>query len=395
MRPNLTLISPSMLTTNLFFFLLVVRHLVHAADAEEAEALLRRWGPDGMGKIATPNWAKPIKDMLQNQAAARARLSTIRFRQNLFAQNRSGTLDTEERNPQVGPNNLRVVNGNSAFTNTTVSSAQPDSPTTPFRMKQGNASKLDFDPRKSYFGPVNEVSEKSVSEHDETAPDVSDSGTLRRTNSLIIIDIPDDISVSELAADDGHSTFPSQSKTSTGLSVSSSRGWMNTAAGLKFLSGYEMQSGAPDAVDSQFDHVLYPSPIPEDEPTHPVQSIAVPMDPATMSFEPSIATLDRAASAKIYFENLYFPILRQPPSREQRRMALERDLGQMVHLSDVQKDEIRQRWRQNETEYLREKRQKVKPEAFVRLKVIGHGAFGIVTLVRERTSGRLYAMKQV
>lgn len=27
------------------------RHLVHASDADQAEALLTRWGPDGMGKI--------------------------------------------------------------------------------------------------------------------------------------------------------------------------------------------------------------------------------------------------------------------------------------------------------------------------------------------------------
>lgn len=352
-----------------------------------------------MGKIAAPNWANPIKQMLQNQAAARARLSTIKFRQNLFANNRSGTLDTEERNPQVGPNNLRVVNGNSGFTNTTVSSSdptQPASPTTPFRVKAGgNGSRLDFEPRKSYFGPVNEVSEKSVSEHEETELDVSDSGTLQRRNSMVIIDIPDDISVSELAADDGHSAFPSQSQLSTALSVSSSRGWMGTAGGLKFLSGYDMPSGVPETLDSRFDAISHPSPIPEDEPSGTVLSTAAPENVQSTPFEPSIATLDRAASAKIYFENLYFPILRQPPSREQRRMALERDLNQMVHLTSVQKDEIRQRWRQNETEYLRETRQKVSPEAFVRLKVIGHGAFGIVTLVRERSSGRLYAMKQV
>jgi len=33
---------------------------------------------------------------------------------------------------------------------------------------------------------------------------------------------------------------------------------------------------------------------------------------------PSLATLERAVSARIYFENLYFSLLRQPPSREYR-----------------------------------------------------------------------------
>lgn len=26
-------------------------HLVHASDADQAEALLTRWGPDGLGKL--------------------------------------------------------------------------------------------------------------------------------------------------------------------------------------------------------------------------------------------------------------------------------------------------------------------------------------------------------
>lgn len=29
----------------------IFSHLVHASDADEAEALLTRWGPDGMGKL--------------------------------------------------------------------------------------------------------------------------------------------------------------------------------------------------------------------------------------------------------------------------------------------------------------------------------------------------------
>jgi hypothetical protein len=31
--------------------MLMTRHLVHASDAEQAEALLTRWGPDGLGKL--------------------------------------------------------------------------------------------------------------------------------------------------------------------------------------------------------------------------------------------------------------------------------------------------------------------------------------------------------
>lgn len=134
----------------------------------------------------------------------------------------------------------------------------------------------------------------------------------------------------------------------------------------------------------------------------------IPRKPVT----PSLATLDKAVSARIFFENLYFPLLRQPPSREQRRVAMERDMANM-QLSETQKEYLRSRWRQNETDYLRERRRKVDVSAFVKLKTIGHGlpfslahcsipkhqftagAFGVVSLVRERSTGQLFAMKQV
>lgn len=128
---------------------------------------------------------------------------------------------------------------------------------------------------------------------------------------------------------------------------------------------------------------------------------------------PSLATLEKAVSARIYFENLYFPLLRQPPSREQRRLAMEQDMVEL-RLSEVQKENLRARWRQNETDYLRDRRRKVDVSAFVKLKTIGHGlpyqpcprnifrlilpntgAFGVVSLVKEQYTGKLYAMKQV
>jgi protein-serine/threonine kinase len=361
---------------------------VHASDAEEAEALLLRWGPDGMGKIATPYWAEPIKKILRNQAAARERLGTVKLRQLQMNMSDVGTLNNDDRNPQVGPSNLRVVNGNSAFTNTT-SSSSPTTPPTPTATRQVKytGSKLAeyVSPKSQFFTAVNEVSESAES----VTISESSEDTIRRRNSIEIIDIPDEISLSD--ADDGHptSSLPA-SRLSNPLSVDSSRGWLNTPAGLRLLGGF----GIPDTVDGPLGHNTYPSPIPEDfaVPSRTRRPVEAPL---RINIEPSIAALDRAASAKIYFENIYFPILRKPPSREQRRLALEKDLAQLVHLTEVQKDEVRQRWRLNETEYLREKRRRVSPEAFTRLRVIGHGAFGIVSLVREKTTGNLYAMKQV
>lgn len=87
---------------------------------------------------------------------------------------------------------------------------------------------------------------------------------------------------------------------------------------------------------------------------------------------PSLPTLEKAVSARIYFENLYFPLLRQQPSREQRRLAFEKEMDQLG-MSDAQKNALRERWRQNETDYLRQRRAKVDVNAFVKLKTIGHG----------------------
>jgi hypothetical protein len=97
-----------------------------------------------------------------------------------------------------------------------------------------------------------------------------------------------------------------------------------------------------------------------------------PLPPPRKPITPSLATLEKAVSARIYFENLYFPLLRHPPSREQRRVAMERDMADMA-LSEAQKENLRARWRRNETEYLRRQRQKVDVTAFVKLKTIGHG----------------------
>lgn len=99
-----------------------------------------------------------------------------------------------------------------------------------------------------------------------------------------------------------------------------------------------------------------------------IPAVPAPREPIT----PSLATLEKAVSARIYFENLYFPLLRHSPSREQRRLAMEKDMMEM-QLNEKQKDILRARWRQNETEYLRDKRRKVDASAFIKLKTIGHG----------------------
>jgi protein-serine/threonine kinase len=116
---------------------------------------------------------------------------------------------------------------------------------------------------------------------------------------------------------------------------------------------------------------LHPHPEDQEDDLNMDKNV-VPERPRHRQITPSLATLDKAVSARIYFENLYFSLLRHAPSREQRRIAMEKDMAEM-HLSEAQKEVLRARWRQNETDYLREQRRKVDVSAFRKLKTIGHG----------------------
>jgi protein-serine/threonine kinase len=118
--------------------------------------------------------------------------------------------------------------------------------------------------------------------------------------------------------------------------------------------------------------VAHPEQELEDETTPQLSANNQPLPEPRRVITPSLATLEKAVSARIFFENLYFPLLRQPPSREQRRLAMEKDMLAM-RLSEPRKEELRARWRQNETDYLREQRRKVDVSAFIKLKTIGHG----------------------
>ena len=148
---------------------------------------------------------------------------------------------------------------------------------------------------------------------------------------------------------------------------------------------------APSSVSATLSHASTASPV----DGLPSLAVSRPLPaPPRAPITPSLPTLEKAVSARIYFENIYYALLRGPSSRDQRRVALERELARLPW-SDHQKVRLRERWRTNETEYLRDRRRRVGPNAFVKLKTIGHGAFGVVSLVREVHSGQLYAMKQV
>lgn len=90
------------------------------------------------------------------------------------------------------------------------------------------------------------------------------------------------------------------------------------------------------------------------------------------NFVPSLTTIEKAASTKIFFETKYHEILRKPRSRDQRKALLEAELSRL-QMTDKQRNTVRAAWALSETEYLREVRSKVGVGSFVKLKTIGHG----------------------
>lgn len=110
---------------------------------------------------------------------------------------------------------------------------------------------------------------------------------------------------------------------------------------------------------------------------------------------PSVATVERSIAAKMYFEQ-YFDRLRGSgvTGRLKRRALLESELDAMP-VSDTEKRQIRKDWMGRESAHMRLLRDRISVSDFDILKTLGHGAFGIVKLVRERATGEIYAMKML
>jgi hypothetical protein len=77
-----------------------------------------------------------------------------------------------------------------------------------------------------------------------------------------------------------------------------------------------------------------------------------------------------------------------------RRVALEQQLERMG-LTEEEKSVERQRLARKEKEFSRLQRHQMTADDFDKLAIVGRGAFGEVRIVREKASGKLYAMKKL
>lgn len=95
---------------------------------------------------------------------------------------------------------------------------------------------------------------------------------------------------------------------------------------------------------------------------------------------------------KFYMEQHIENVLKALHQRHQRRLKLESEMSKR-NLDDVTCEQMRKLLAQKESNFLRMKRAKMRPDMFDIVKPLGVGAFGVVSLVRKMDTNRLYAMK--
>ena len=110
---------------------------------------------------------------------------------------------------------------------------------------------------------------------------------------------------------------------------------------------------------------------------------------------PSLQTLEVSSCVKIFFESLFYTLLRSPSSRAERRQILEKVLTESPTISTAARERLRWLWNEQESRHLRSSRSRVDLRAFEVLKDLGHGAFGVVKLARHTSTDKLYAIKVV
>lgn len=107
----------------------------------------------------------------------------------------------------------------------------------------------------------------------------------------------------------------------------------------------------------------------------------------------SLFSIEKSVAAKVYLENYFYGMFKRVTPRAERRAQLESELKKASYLNLEERAELRRALLEKETEYLRVLRSRVGVHSFNMIKTVGHGAFGVVKLVREKQSGTLYAMK--
>ncbi|XP_047129131.1 serine/threonine-protein kinase Warts [Hydra vulgaris] len=97
-------------------------------------------------------------------------------------------------------------------------------------------------------------------------------------------------------------------------------------------------------------------------------------------------------ACKFYLEQHFENLLKRQEQREVRRKQLEDEMSR-VGLPLQDQEQMRKLLRQKESNYIRLRRAKMDKTMFTKIKIIGIGAFGEVSLVRKNGTEAYYAMK--
>ena len=379
-------------------------HAAHASDADQAEAILKKWGRDGMGKIADPAWVEPIKEALRMQAA-RSQAEAIAEIQ--AALHQDSVINDNNRPP------LHVVNGvPSNFTVSTSNTAggtlgHHNAPVSPGRPFQGQGIAEEGPPYQQgyqsgarggamdedFFGPNAGMQPPHARQAGSplASPRRLAPPSLPRTNTsgTLVMNSPG-LETAMTTTPDYMRYKPASP--AAARPVSKYDGLPGVAPG-GIGAIFEAPSDRPLTMVMRDMPATMPGGFADQDDTSAANNSGAVV-PLGANVRPSLTTVEKSVAAKIYFENLYYGILKKPRARDTRRAGLETELA-ALRISEGAKEAIRARWMANETDYLRDVRARVSINSFAKLKTIGHGAFGVVALVRERGSGELFAMKQL
>ena len=215
---------------------------------------------------------------------------------------------------------------------------------------------------------------------------------------------PDDLSAStpETAMPQGIMTdapsLYSQPSSITSSSLAGPLSLQSTAPTSMVSSGAPRSAETTHRNQNRFRHVSTGSPI--YEPTTEqinTQWLIFPRQDAPRLAEPSIATVENAAAAKIYLESHFNAVFATKITpRSMRRKTMERKLFNLP-MTNEQRHKKRQEWHTAESHHLRQtrtlksqtlKRQTIKGvhiSNYDIVRVLGKGSFGVVRLVREKS----------
>ncbi|WWC72355.1 uncharacterized protein I206_106317 [Kwoniella pini CBS 10737] len=398
------------------------RHIFHASTFEEATELLLRWSIEGLGdKLGDPGWAYPVKLLVKARAReqqARAVAAVVE------ATARTRELRDIDENEMKPPGTLRVINGlpSSIYSST------------------NTLLKVTGKARPTVFTQSHDQLQSSNKSRSTGQTSISPLLTGGSTPLAIanfkgyFEDPSSSSSCAAAAAVDGGQT-PTYS--------------LNNPRASPIIDGISEGKTRPLKIKKKTKSA---SPIPiEGQPTTKSEEVIIegqvseevitPSTPPTRRkdmrpkaqeiftrlpfriIKPSLETLEKSMSIALFFEQYYHSLLKSPPihingytptngsnevnkpshpgnyvlNRARRLANLEStfNLPENKYMSEDEKELRRDELIKEENRILRERRKKVDVKGFELGRVIGHGAFGVVRIAREKESGRLVAMKQL